>query len=169
MPFAPFYELCPDVARQETRTITLLQDSDLGLPAGDYTFIEMFCNEPNCDCRRVFLTVFSATTKKTEALITWGWEDQAYYKRWMGINDPELAREMQGPNLDLSSPQTENAATLLKLASRLLLADPAYVERIKRHYALFRSIVDAPRKQGPKKEVPKKEDPKSRRKRWRRK
>ena len=146
MPFAPFYQLCPDVAQQETRTITVMENAELGLPAGDYSFIEMFCNEPNCDCRRVFLNVYSTTTKKTEALITCGWENLAYYTRWIGLNDPELAKEMQGPNLDLSSPKSDTAKTLLRLATSLLLTDPGYVERIKRHYQLFRSKVDGPSK-----------------------
>jgi hypothetical protein len=141
MPFAPFHELCPTIAKEETRTVTLLAPRP-GLPAGDYTFIEMFCNEENCDCRRVFFTVMSSVRKDVEAVIAWGWEGEAFYKRWLGMNDPALAAEMRGPCLNLGSPQSKAAPALLELAQTVLLADPAYVDRIKRHYALFRAKVD---------------------------
>lgn len=49
---------------------------------------------------------------------------------------------MQGPILNLGSEQSPNAGALLTAAATLLLADPAYRERIKRHYALFRSTID---------------------------
>ena len=164
MPFALLYELCPTVAEQETRCITVMPNSPFGIPYGDYHFAEMFCNEEGCDCRRVFFMVLSPVDKTVLAIIAWGWEGPEFYKRWMGDDDPVMIREMQGPNLNLGSAQSEYAEALLKLAQQFLLNDPAYVDRVKRHYALFRSIVDAPRKQGPKKEVPK-----TRRKRWRRK
>ncbi len=43
----------------------------------------------------------------------------------------------------LTSPQTENAEALLALAENVLLTDPEYVARIKRHYELFRSKIRA--------------------------
>jgi hypothetical protein len=141
MPFVAFHELCPDVARRETRTVSVLPAAKLGVPAGDYQFIEMYCDERGCDCRRVFFTVLSSTQQQVQAVIAWGWEDRAFYTRWLGINDPHMAREMQGPILNLGSPQSENAEALLELARQVLLVDPVYVERIKRHYALFRSKI----------------------------
>src|SRR5258708_31547024 len=84
MPFAPFYDLCPAVAQRETRTVSVMPAAKLGLPAGDYQFIEMFCDEPKCDCRRVFFSVYSSRTNQVEAVIAWGWEDQAFYKKWLG-------------------------------------------------------------------------------------
>jgi hypothetical protein len=142
MPFAPFHELCPDVAQRETRTLSVMPAATLGPPVGDYQFIEMFCNEPNCDCRRVFFSVFSERTGEIEAVIAWGWEDQAFYQRWLGDDDPDLASQMQGPTLNLASEHSHDATALLELARRVLLVDPDYVARIKRHYALFRSKVD---------------------------
>jgi hypothetical protein len=55
MPFAPLYELLPEVANTETRNIKVL-DGD-GLPRGTYIFSEMFCNDERCDCRRAFIQV----------------------------------------------------------------------------------------------------------------
>ena len=142
MPFVAFHELCPEVAMQETRTIIVPPGARLGVPEGTYQYIEMFCDEPGCDCRRVFFTVVSADQQETEAVISWGWEDLAFYTQWLGFGDEDMAKEMQGPILDLGSPHSRKAEVLLQLARKMLLADPLYVERIKRHYALFRSKID---------------------------
>src|SRR4029077_7239875 len=67
-----FHEAFPDLAAQETRTITTLASAYL--PAGSYTFIEMYCDEPHCDCRRVFFSVLSSNTLQIETVIAYGWE-----------------------------------------------------------------------------------------------
>jgi hypothetical protein len=66
----------------------------------------MYCNERGCDCRRVYFMVFSSAQRQPQAVIAWGWEDLAFYTRWLGMNDPEMAREMQGPVLNLGSPHS---------------------------------------------------------------
>lgn len=141
MPFNLFHDLCPEIAERETRTITLMPDADSTLPPADYAFLELYCDEPGCDCRRVMFSVMSSSTRKVEAVIAWGWESLAYYKRWLGGMGPNMAKEMQGPCLNLMSKQSKFADALLDLACRVLLADPNYIERIKRHYALFRSKI----------------------------
>ena len=52
MPFVPFHEAFPDLAKRETRTFTILEAREL--PAANYALVEMYCDEPGCDCRRVF-------------------------------------------------------------------------------------------------------------------
>jgi len=140
MPYVDFHDYCPDVAERETRTITVMPNAGLGVPAGQCGFMEMYCDEAGCDCRRVFFTVVSSTRKEIDAVIAWGWEDRAFYARWMGCDDPRITDEMQGPILNLASPRSKNAPALLKLVQNVLLSDPAYVERIKRHYTLFRWV-----------------------------
>ena len=49
---------------------------------------------------------------------------------------------MKCPVLALLSEQSALAPALLELAKGVLLSSPEYIERIKRHYALFRGIVD---------------------------
>ena len=49
--------------------------------------------------------------------------------------------EMKGPYVDVLNPQTEYSSALLNLF-RLLLQSPDYVERLKRHYQMFRDSVD---------------------------
>jgi hypothetical protein len=55
MPMVPFYTEFPDLAAEETRYAIVRGHSRL--PDGEYAFLEFYCNEPGCDCRRVFINV----------------------------------------------------------------------------------------------------------------
>lgn len=162
MPFVLFHDLCPTIAEAETRTLTL-PTPQKGIPAGSYAFLEMFCDEVICDCRRVMFMVMSAS-RNVEAVIAWGWENVDFYDEWLGRIDPAIAAEMKGPCLNLGSPQSKIAPALLDLVNQVLLADAAYVDRVKRHYALFRSKIGRPT--GKKKSS--KEAARERRQRWKR-
>ena len=142
MPYSLFHSRFPKVAERETRTVTVLDSADFNLPPARYSFLEMFCDEPGCDCRRVFFSVVSSLQKDIQAVITWGWEDREFYVRWMGDDDPRIIRDLIGPALNLASPQSKIAPALLDLFRNVLLKDTAYVERIKRHYAMFRQKID---------------------------
>jgi len=142
MPYAMFHQHFPEVAEKETRSITILRDSDWDLPAGNYGFLDMFCNEPRCDCRRVFLCVISERTKGIEAYIAYGWESLAYYRKWLRFDDPHTISELKGPVLNEGNPQSSLAPALLKLFQEVLLKDTEYLERIKRHYNMFRARID---------------------------
>jgi len=147
MPFVSFHSRFPQLAERETRTLTVLGPTEFGLPAGDYSFLELFCDEPGCDCRRVLFSVVSSVREDVEAVVTWGWEPLEFYRQWMGDDDEELIAEIKGPGLNLCSPQSRLAPGILAATEDLLLQDDAYVERVKQHYALFRGTVDhAPRK-----------------------
>ncbi len=142
MPYALFHSRFPEVAERETRTITVFANSNVGLPAGDYGFLEMFCDEAGCDCRRVFFYVVSSLRKDVEAVVAWGWEDRAFYERWMKENDPLVLDALKGPALNLGSPQTRLASALLDLVATVLLQDSEYVQRVKAHYRMFREHVE---------------------------
>jgi hypothetical protein len=152
MPYSQFHARFPEVAERETRTITVIDPFSFNLPPAHYAFLEMFCDEPGCDCRRAFFTVVSSLQNDSKAVIAWGWEDKKFYRKWMGRNDPQAINDLKGPVLNLASPQSELAPALLKLFQRLLLPDRDYIERVKRHYALFRETVDSKTK----KKMPKK-------------
>ena len=49
--------------------------------------------------------------------------------------------EMKGPYLDPLNPQTKYSSALLDLF-RFILHSPDYIERLKRHYRMFRDSVD---------------------------
>ena len=78
-------------------------------------------------------------------MVGWGWEDVSFYARWMKYGDKKLAAQMKGPALNPLSPGTKLAPALVPVVRDILLKDPEYVERIKRHYRMFREKVDPPR------------------------
>jgi hypothetical protein len=140
MPFEPLHSRLPAVAETETRSVIAINET--GLPPAEYGFVEMFCNEPGCDCRRVFFTVFSSFTQKPVAVIAYGWESTSFYRKWFKnpISNLDLA-ELQGPVLNACSPQSPYAPAILKLFTEVLLADTTYIKRVKSHYKLFRATV----------------------------
>ncbi len=142
MPYSLFHSRFPEIAEKETRVVTVIDPASFNLPEGEYTFLEMFCDEPGCDCRRVFFSVVSPPGKDIKAVIAWGWENRAFYRKWLGMNDSDIIKGLMGPALNLSSPQSDLAPALLKLFQNVLLQDNAYIERVKQHYAMFRATVD---------------------------
>lgn len=148
MPYVPFHEKFPDLANDETRVLTVFEGDDL-LPPDEYGFFESYCDEPDCDCRRVFFNVFAGRRKKILAVITYGWENKRFYAKWLGYHDPEAIRELQGPALNSLSPQSKFAPALLHMFKTVLLQDPQYINRLKRHYAMFRKAVDQEHQQQP--------------------
>ena len=75
-------------------------------------------------------------------MIAYGWESQAFYAKWFRRNDLAIIRQLQGPILNPGSPQSELAPFLLEKVRDVLLADPAYIARLKRHYRMFKEKVD---------------------------
>ena len=146
MPYALSYSRCPELAERETRTVTVVDHRRYNLPAAQYAFLEMFCDEPGCDCRRVLFSVLSSLHKDVQAVIAWGWEDKEFYVNWMGENDPIVIEELKGPALNLASSQSNLAPALLDLFREVLLQDIPYLERVKRHYAMFREKIDGKHK-----------------------
>ena len=78
MPYVGFYEYFPEIAKRETHSITILEKSDTGLPAGEYGFLELYCNERKCDCRRVFFYVVTPSRTQPLAVIAYGWESKEF-------------------------------------------------------------------------------------------
>jgi len=148
MPFVPFDEYFPEIAAREIRTLTVPPGDPLGLPAGEYGFLELYCNDRKCDCRRVVFCVIAKNGMSVQAFIGWGWEDVEFYRRWLRDGSLAEAMEAKGPALNIGSPRTPIGPALVELVREELLADPAYVERIKRHYEMVRAEVDRPRKSG---------------------
>jgi hypothetical protein len=142
MPFVLFHERFPHVAEEETRTLILQENSGLDLPTGDYSFLEMFCDEEGCDCRRVLFMVVSSDRPGIQAVINWGWEQESFYAKWMSGGNRSLAKDLKGPSLSFGSPQSGLAPAILEVVKGLLLKDKAYRDRIKRHYAIFRKKID---------------------------
>ena len=50
MPFVPFYSRFPELGPRETRTVKILNREPL--PPDTYAFVDAYCDERKCDCRR---------------------------------------------------------------------------------------------------------------------
>jgi hypothetical protein len=139
-----FHIYFPETARRETRSVTMR--GDRRLLDGEYGFLELYCDEQGCDCRRVLFYVVSSTAvHEILATINYGWETRRCYERWMG--NRESARWCRGASLEPFGTQTEYSAALLRLFETVVV-DKEYVERLKRHYAMFKDAVEAGRIKG---------------------
>jgi hypothetical protein len=138
MPMTLFTQRFPELGLRETRSAKIIDDPDL--PPGEYGFMEFYCDEPGCDCRRVMVEVLRPETgwSKIWATIGYGWESLDFYRKWGGHHSDPV--EMKGPYLDVLNPQSEYSPALLNLF-RFVLQSPDYVERLQRHYQMFRDSV----------------------------
>ena len=132
----------PEIADRETRSIAVTDNERFNLPEEVYVFHEMYCRERGCDCRRVFFYVTASPHHNVEAIVCYGWESTDFYKEWFKDDDPNWIAEMQGPALNFGSPQSKYAPAILELVKDVLIKDRDYMERIKRHYNMFRADVD---------------------------
>ncbi len=144
MHMMPLHAKLPKLAEKETRCLIFFQEKE-GIPPGKYVLMESYCNDPSCDCRRVFINILhenktlATIDHKILATIGYGWESLEFYKNWMG--DDELIEEIKGPTLELTGPWTKFAPAFLKIFKTVVLKDKAYVERLKRHYHLFKQEI----------------------------
>jgi hypothetical protein len=100
-------------------------------------FLEFYCDDAGCDCRRVMIKVLGQQSgDKAWATISYGWEQPAFYRNWAG-SDPKDVHELCRPMLDPLNPQSPHAAFFLALFEEMI-KDKVYVDRLKRHYEMFR-------------------------------
>jgi len=112
MAMTPFYTRFRDLAFQEMRAATVQGRSDI--PDDEYGFLELYCDEPDCDWRRVVINVISQTGgPKVWATINYGWESPEFYVRWAGY--AAAAQDMAGAVLDPLNPQTRYSSARLRL------------------------------------------------------
>jgi len=128
----PFHALFDDLAKKETRVLHVPPRETL--PRGAYLFMEAYCTEPNCDCRRVLIQVLHAETKRQVATINYGFEPAK----------PPFEDEPQ-VFLDPMNPQSEHSSRLQDAFETLMLTDADYVARLHRHYDMWKRVVDDPK------------------------
>ena len=137
MAMVPFYSMFHDLAIKEMRSATLR--GQLDIPDGEYGFLELYCDEVDCDCRRVIIDVVSSTTgSKIWATLNYGWESLEFYEEWS--KSKENVADLKGVTIDPLNAQTEYSPAFLRLFE-FLLSDEKYAERLKRHYALFKGAI----------------------------
>lgn len=138
MAITAFFTRFKDLAFKETRSCTVAPGHQV--PADDYGFLEFYCDDVRCDCRRVMIRVVGQHSGETAwASISYGWEKPEFYRNWAGT-DLMDAKELSRPTLDPLNPQSPHADFFLSLFAEMI-KDKSYVERLQRHYALFRKPV----------------------------
>lgn len=132
-PFIPAGELLgPDC---QIRSVTLANDPYL--PPGEYDFIDMYCSDNTCDCRKTIIQIFH--DKKLVSIVNFGWESPKFYLRWLNsAQDVELAKEMSGLSIDFSSPDLVSPKGILLLVNHLM--DQEWISMLKENYRLIRKI-----------------------------
>ena len=147
MPFVFFHSYLPDVAALETRSLTLMSaDNEFDLPVGEYTFIELFCDE--CDCRKAIFYVVKNQGRSPVAVISWGWETRQFYEKWLGFKDNNAIKEIIGVGLNSMSPQSPIAPKILDMFKAVVVKDVKYLERVKKHYEIMRQTIKKNKKRG---------------------
>ena len=137
----PFHSVLPELAQREVRCVHLERSPDhapeTALRPDEYIYLEHYCDDLQCDCRRVFLQVISkGQPGKVFASISYGWEKESFYRKKMPW-DPDEARGTVRGELDPLNEQSEFAEEFLDLFQRVVLDEP-YRLRLRRHYRLFR-------------------------------
>lgn len=139
MTFQPFQELLPEIAENETRSITILQNAPGLPPAGQYMFIELFCTELDCDCRNVMIVVFHVENDQQITRLRYCWETKSYYDQI----DLDFREDVPGVFVDfgyssLYSKYFANAFKEMCYGNARAKNETEYAKRLKRHYQLFR-------------------------------
>jgi hypothetical protein len=135
-----FDSVFPEVAARETRSL-YLPEGYKRLPCAQYGFLELYCDDPACDCRRVLFQVCRQDNPdKVLATITYGWETASFYTILLR-GDRKTAREMTGASLDACNTQSKHSDDLLELFREVVLADEDYVARLQRHYRMFKKAL----------------------------
>lgn len=136
----PFFTKFPEIAAVETRSIIIAKNNKI--PTGIYGLLESYCDDLNCDCRRVFINVVSQGSPAVIlATISYGWESPEFYKTWMGGAEPELLEMMTHPHLEIGCVQSKYADDFLELFQGMI-KDKIYMERLIRHYFMFKGAVN---------------------------
>jgi hypothetical protein len=140
MSFAPFYLYFPELIGKEALSVSVTNsDKDsIGLPAGNYLLYELYCDDPDCDCRRVIFIVLAEWFPSPIANIGYGWESQAFYRNWLFGMMPDIADQLCGIQIESTQRQTKYAPAAKKLIENFIRNKPKTIEIIKRHYRMMR-------------------------------
>lgn len=100
MIFSSFFEEFPELVESEFRNIFVFgNDSYKYIPPGNYAFLELFCPDLDCDCRKVIINIVSVNPTKVWAVLNYGWESEEYYQTWWGTSHKHY-KPMSGITFD---------------------------------------------------------------------
>jgi len=127
----------PDLAKEETRVVTILSD-DEEIQKWEYHIQEMYCTDKKCDCRKVNFNIIWPNNEIY--YLDYGFESFQYYMEWW-IWDKKLAKELSWLSVNT---YTWNALESKKMFDTMkwVLQDKIYIDRLKKHYKLMKEDVD---------------------------
>lgn len=127
MKFIPAGEIIGDA--HQVRTVSIKRSPQL--PDGEYSFVDMYCADPECDCRKTMIQVMH--NGKLVSVINYGWEAATFYENWMGSSAKDkMMPKMHGASIDISSPNLVGREGVLALFNALI--NDMWIAKFKRHY-----------------------------------
>jgi hypothetical protein len=127
-----FYDLFPDLARRETRAVRFFDRPPL--PNGEFAFVERYCADRGCDCRRVLLEVWWVERARQVATINYAFDPT---QPPPFDDEPQVFLDPDNVQSDLSDP-------LLDVFNEMRARDPDVHGRLVRHYEAWKAVVDDP-------------------------
>ena len=137
MTYAPFHEV---VTHSDVNyiSITFTEKSSI-IPLGQYGFVQMYCDDIKCDCRRVVFNIMKDSVR--HALVWYGWEKIEFYRKWFRADVTKLELEMfMGPALHDGIHDFSHSALFVNIVTEML-KDNNYKNRIIQNYKLFRNML----------------------------
>ena len=132
MEFIPAGEIIGET--HQVRTVEIARSPQL--PDGEYSFIDTYCSDPKCDCRKTMIQVMHKG--KLVSVINYGWESTSFYQKWFGGSAKD-SMNMHGASIDITSPNLVNADVILALFNALL--NDIWVAKFKQHYKEIKAAV----------------------------
>ena len=132
MEFIPAGEIIGEA--HQVRSVSIKQSPQL--PDGEYSFIDMYCADPACDCRKTMIQVMH--NGNLVSIINYGWESATFYENWMGSSEKgNTVPKMHGASIDITSPNLVSTDGTLALFNALL--NDIWIAKFKRHYDEFKA------------------------------
>jgi len=138
MPFTPFADICPQIARRETRSLEITENPKI--PAGTYTFYDNYCDNPYCDCKCVVVEVESqASPANILAVLTYGWETSDFYAELL-LGDEHTTAE-PGVQVNSDGKPSRHAEGLRDILEKYIVENPDYATVLQSHYDAVKATV----------------------------
>lgn len=96
--------------------------------------VKSYCNDDKCDCSRVFINVMY--NNDFIATLGYGWDELSFYEKW--CRDKKMAVQVKGPIIEYGTKITKDSEKVLNFIKDVALKDYIFVERLKKHYKMFK-------------------------------
>jgi len=87
MYFKPAGEVLGD--GHPVRTVTISDEPRL--PDGEYKFVDYYCTNKACDCRKTIIRIFHEN--RCVSIVNYGWENPKFYLKWLKSTKDEKMKK----------------------------------------------------------------------------